>query len=306
MSLPYKDVLPVPDGPIGDPNKTYTICFSQSLTGSTWSAAQKDSVSIEAARHPNIKILATNTDDPLEQVKQLETCMARNPDAVLVWPHSVAPLTPEVEKIADSGVPIVGMERTVATKDYSTWVYLDAEKASVQLADAVGKKLDGKGVVAEMDGAPGTSPQILRRVFFRDALAKNYPDIKVIDTPPSNWDRNQAYKVALDFLQSHDNIDAWYVQYSADALGVRQAMEELGRTDIPIFTVADGRVAVQNIIDGKLFAVSPWTPVHGDVALRAAIYHLENKDVPKDILLTQPDIITPENAKEALKQEWPG
>ena len=40
LSLPYSDVLPLDEGPIGDPNKTYTFCFSQALTGSTWAVAQ--------------------------------------------------------------------------------------------------------------------------------------------------------------------------------------------------------------------------------------------------------------------------
>src|SRR4051794_36004433 len=31
MSLPYEHVLPLPDGPVGDPKKTYNICFSQAL-----------------------------------------------------------------------------------------------------------------------------------------------------------------------------------------------------------------------------------------------------------------------------------
>src|SRR5687768_2858894 len=66
IALPYTNVLPLPDGPIGDPNKTYTFCFSQALTGSTWAVGQQESVMIEAARHPNVKLLTYNTNnDPL-------------------------------------------------------------------------------------------------------------------------------------------------------------------------------------------------------------------------------------------------
>ena len=92
VTLPYTDVLPLPDGPIGDPQKNYTFCFSQALTGSTWAVAQQESVMIEAARHPNVKVLTYNTNnDPLKQVADLDSCLAQKVDAFLIWPHSVEP-----------------------------------------------------------------------------------------------------------------------------------------------------------------------------------------------------------------------
>ena len=264
---------------------------------------------IEAARHPNVKVSYYNTNnDPLKQVADLDTCMALKVDAVLVWPHSVAPLTPEIEKLHQAGFIVVGMERVVATHDYSTWIYLDNARATADLASAVCQKLNGKGVVAETDGAIGSSPQILRRVGFVGALRSKCPDVKVVFTAPTDYSRGQGYKVALDFLQAHRNekIDAWYTEYTEIGVGVNQALKDYSRTDIPQFSIVDGKVAVQGVQSGIFYAIAPWTPLHGDLALRAAIYHILKKDVPKDILLVQPPLITKDNAAEALQQTWPG
>jgi ABC-type sugar transport system substrate-binding protein len=309
MSLPYKHVLPLPDGPIGDANKTYTFCFSQALTGSTWAVAQQESVMLEAKRHPNVKMLYYNTNnDPLKQVADLETCSAQKADAYLIWPHSVEPLTPEVEKLQKNGGLVVGMERTVATREYDTWIYLDNTKATGDLAEAIGKKLGGKGVVVETEGAIGSSPQILRKTGFAEALAAKYPDIEVKFTAPTDYSRGQGYKVALDFLQANKDqpIDAWYTHYTEIGFGVAQALKDNKRTDIPQFSIVDGKKAVASVQDGTFFAIAPWTPVHGDVAFRAAVYHLTGQEVPKNISLVQPALITAENAADVLQQTWPG
>ena len=310
MSLPWSYVLPLPDGPIGDATKTYTFAFSQALT-CTWCTAQLDSVLIEAARHPNVKILAYNTNnDPLKQVADLETAVAQKVDGILVWPHSVAPLTPEIEKIYNEGIPIIGMERTVATSKYSSWIYLDNAKATADVAAAVCKALDGKGTVAETDGAPGSSPQILRRQGFVGALKYMCPDVKVVFTSPTDYSRAQGYKVATDFLQSPEgkDIQAWYDQYSEIGFGINKALKDNNLTDLPHFTIVDGKVATQAVIDGAFTGVAPWSPVHGDLALRAMIYLVTGRasEVPHAFLLTQPPLITKGNAPEVLKSEWPG
>lgn len=309
LYMPYTDVLPLPDGPVGDPSKTYNICFSQALTGSTWAVAQQESAMVEAARHPNVKVKSYNTNnDPLKQVADVDSCLAQNVDAVVIWPHSVEPLTPEIEKVKAAGKVVVGMERTVATRDYSSWVYLDNAQATRDLAIAVGEKLGGKGLVVETDGAIGSSPQILRRAGFVDALAELYPDIKVEFTAPTDYSRGSGYKVALDYLQANPDkkIDAWYDQYTEFGFGIDQALKDYKRTDIPHYSIVDGKAAVQGVQDGIFEAVAPWNPLHGDVALRAALYHLTGKDVPQNILLQQPPLITKDNAAEQLQQTWPG
>ena len=108
--LPWSDAYPVPEGPIGDPNKEYNVCYSQALIRHPWSVGQRSAMMIEAARHPNLTVKYYNTDnDPLQQIQQLETCANQDPDAILVWPHSTAPLTPVVKKLHEDGHIVVGM-----------------------------------------------------------------------------------------------------------------------------------------------------------------------------------------------------
>lgn len=307
LQLPYADALPVPAGPIGDPSKTYTFCFSQALPNHPWTTAEKESLMIEAARHPNVKILSYNTDDANQQVEDLRSCASRGVDGVLVWPQSVGPLTPAIEDLcAKDGLLVIGMERTVDTDCYDSWVFLDYKQAATQMAESIAKEIGGKGTVVETQGTMGSSPQILRHEGFVATMKETYPDIKIVETSPTDFDQAKAYEAALNFLQSAEgkNVDAWYTQYGDIALGVYAAMKQTGRTDIPLFTIGDDKVVTAQIKAGNIVAAVPATPLHADLALRVAIRAINGEDYPKNILLQQPPIIDKSNVADYEKTNW--
>lgn len=306
MKLPYFNAYPLPDGPVGDPAKTYTICFSQALIRHPWPVAQRGAMKIEEARHPNVKVLYYNTDnDPLRQIQDLETCAAQKPDAIVVWPHSIKPLTPAIEKLKSEGFIVVGVERTIASTSYDSWIYLDDLAESRALAESTCKLLGNKGKVAEQSGAVGSSPAIIRHYGYEKALKELCPDVALIASPPTDFSQAQGYSQALQFLQSPDadGIGAFYVHSGTTALGVAQAMKQTGK-QVPIFTIDGSKAEVQAVKNGLLYAVAPHSPVHGDIALRVALYHVLGMDAPKDIVLSVPPLITAENAEEQLKDAW--
>jgi ABC-type sugar transport system substrate-binding protein len=272
----YSQVLAVPDGPVADPSKTYTFCFSQGLANNPWSTAQKESLMIEAARHSNVEIKYTETNDPSEQVSQLESCVSQKVDGILVFPQSVGPLTPAIQSICDAGIFVIGMERTVDTTCPNSWIYLDYKQGAIDIANSIGKSLGGKGVVVETQGTMGSSPQILRHEGYVATMATEYPGITMYEATAADFDRTKAYESALSFLQSPQGkqIDAWYTQYSEMALGVYAALKQTGRTDIPIYTWGDDRSTTGSIKRGEVLAAVPATPLHADLALRVAILAL--------------------------------
>jgi ribose transport system substrate-binding protein len=306
IALPYADAFPVPEGTIGDASKQYTVCFSQALIRHPFPVSQRASMMIEEAKHPNLKVLYYNTDnDPLKQIQDLQTCVAQKPDAILVWPHSVAPLTPAIKKVHDAGNIVIGMERSVATDDYTSWIYLDDSAETSMLAEAIAAQLGGKGKIAETSGAIGSSPQIIRNYGFTKALKKIAPEIEIVTTTPTDYSEAQGFSVALQFLGSPAaaDIKAWFVHSGAIALGMEKAMKQLGH-DIPIYTIDGSKREVQAVIDGRITAIAPHNPLHGDVALRMAIWAIEGKEIPKDVKLAPAPLITKDNAAAALDAAW--
>lgn len=305
VHLSWGAAYPVPAGPIGNPKKTYTFCFSQGLLNNPWSTAQKESVEVEAARHPNLKILYFNTNDASQQVADLSTCYNKHVDAFLIWPNTVAPLTPEVEKLYAEHQIVIGMERTVATHNFTSWIYLDYPKSVTALAEYLAKSINYQGVVAESQGTPGSSPQILRHKYFIDVMNK-YPKIKVVETTPTNFDEPGGYNAAITFLHSpaSKNVVAWYTHYEPESWGVLSALKQVGRS-IPQYTIGGTKQSICLVEQGKITYLTPGSaqPLHGDLSVRLAIMKLEGKPIPKYLLLLAPPPITAANAKTAYNAE---
>lgn len=308
VSLNWGKAYPVPAGPIGDPKKTYTFCFSQGLLNNPWVTAQRESVMIEAARHPNLKVLYFNTNDANQQVQDLQTCHNKHVDAILVWPQTVGALTPEVNRLCKSDV-VIGMERTVATRCYTSWLFLDYPGTVTAVGEAVAKATGGKGVVVESQGSPGSSPAILRHKYFADVM-KKYPGIKLVQTNPTDFGLTTGYNAAITFLNSAQGkgpIAAWYSHYEQEALGIAAALKQKGRTDVKQFTIGGTRQVICEVEKGKIAYLHPGsaTPLHGDLAVRLAIMKVEGKKIPGNVSLSSPPPITPANAKAAyLTEGW--
>lgn len=308
VSLNWGKAYPVAAGPIGDPNKTYTFCFSQGLLNNPWVTAQRESVMIEAARHSNLKVLYFNTNDANQQVQDLQTCHNKHVDAILVWPQTVGALTPEVNRLCKSDV-VIGMERTVATRCYTSWLFLDYPGTVTAVGEAVAKATGGKGVVVESQGSPGSSPAILRHKYFADVM-KKYPGIKLVQTNPTDFGLTTGYNAAITFLNSAQGkgpIAAWYSHYEQEALGIAAALKQKGRTDVKQYTIGGTRQVICEVEKGKVAYLHPGsaTPLHGDLAVRLAIMKIEDKQIPGNVSLSSPPPITPANAKAAyLTEGW--
>ncbi len=305
VRLMWGNDFPVPDGPIGSADKKYTICFSQGLVNNPWSTAQKESVMLEAARHPNLEVLYYNTNDPSQQIADLQTCANQHVNAILVWPQTVA-LAPEINRLCKAGAVVIGMERTVPSHCFTSWLYLDYPGTVTNVAEAIAKGIGEKGTVVESRGTPGSSPEILRHYYFVKALNK-YPDIHVVETNPTDFGPTTGYNSAIAFLHSPEakNIAAWYAHYEQEALGIESALKQVGHTEVPIYTIGGTKQAICFVEQGNFKYLAPGsaTPLHGDLALRLAIMSIEGKTIPKFVLLDSPTPITAENAKEQFDIE---
>lgn len=303
--LPFWNALPVPAGPVGDASKTYTVCVSHSLFH-PFPLSQKSSAALEAKRHPNVKLLYYNTNnDPLQQVRDLNQCLNRKVDGVLVYPHSVGPLTPEIEKLAKAGIPVVGMERTVATNKFLSWVYLDTQQELKLLTKGICAAVHNQGKVVEMPGTLGSSPQITRHGYFVQWMSRYCPKVQLSSTPATDFGAGTGYSVGLSFLRSpaSSGVGAIFVDSNGAGEGLVKAEEQVGKK-IPIFGIDADCKEIGLIQQGKIAGAVDHNPLHGDVALRLLLMHLNGKTPPHYVLEEPTFLITKANAANALPTCW--
>ena len=286
-------VLPLEDGPIGEPARTYRFAFLQANGDTEWDAAQFRSLLSEAARHPNVTVLhRCAQNDAGRQIQHVEEAVAEGVDAMILAPVSLGFLTPAVERAQHAGIPVVGMEGNIASRAYDCWIWPDLPNVVGRLGELLVSRLGGKGVVVEVPGPADSSISLL----LHDELArvlKQHSEIRLVATRPTNGSEADSHAAVREFLAAGGRAGVWYVHHGRGARGVRRALDGRSGSDAAIFATDDGVPIVTNAEEGKLAAVAPRASLHADLAFRAAAYRVLSQPMPKDIVLPAPPVITP-------------
>ncbi len=103
--------------------KKIRIGFSQVWGHDLWRKVMLDEMKRELSFHDNVELIYTNTDgDSRKQIEQIEYLVSQKIDLLIVCPYESKPLTPIIEKVYDSVAPVIIMDRTIQSQNYSAFV----------------------------------------------------------------------------------------------------------------------------------------------------------------------------------------
>ena len=204
----------------------------------------------DQAKSSGVRHVMTTAADPNKQTNDIEDLIAKKVAAVVMLPIETDAMTRAATKLKAANIPLVIVDREVKTDDYAALIKGDNVGIGTNAAAYIGKALGGKGNVVEIIGVPA-SVTTQRSQGFRDAIAKDYPGLKVIASQAGDFQREKSLNVMQNLLQQHPKIDAVYTHDDEMALGVLQAIREAKRTDIQVVTGAGGSKAVYKLIADK-------------------------------------------------------
>lgn len=96
-------------------------------------------------------------------------------------------------------------------------------------ADQLGTALGGKGNVILFPGVKDSTTSATRVAGFRARLAEKFPNIKILEERPSNWDPNLANTNAKDLIVKYgDKINGVWAADDAMQTGAMKAFEDAG------------------------------------------------------------------------------
>ena len=220
----------------------YTIGISLPAADHGWMGALITNAEEEAKKHNNIEYILYTANDPNKQTSDIEDLITKGVDAIVMLPIESAALTPAADKISESGIPLVVVDREVNTENYRT--YVGGDNYGIGFGDAkylveelIEKNGEPKGKVVEITGVP-SSVTDLRSQGFRDYI-ENYPDIEIIASQPGDFTREAALEATENILQANPEIDAVYSQDDDMTIGIVQAIRDAQRQD-EMFIVSSG------------------------------------------------------------------
>ena len=144
-------------------------------------------------KDPNVRIIISTAKDAAEQVDKIENLLVQKVDALVVLPQEPGPLTSICTKAAKQGKYLVVVDRGLTKDVQNVTVAGDNAGFGKAAADALVKRLNGKGDILVMEGIP--CPVNSDRVnAFKAEIAK-HPGMKILESQSAYWDTEKGLKL---------------------------------------------------------------------------------------------------------------
>lgn len=189
-----------------------------------------------------IEVIAT-TDagfDSAKQVSDVETVLARQPDAIISLPLDPVSSAQAFRPAVEQGTALVFLSNLpdgyVHGEDYVSLVTDDLFDMGRLAADAMADALDGEGEVAWIfhDAAYYVTNQ--RDDAFKTTIERDHPGIEIV-AEQGIADPARAEEIANALLTQNPDLDGIYVTWAEPAEGVVSALRAAGRDDVAVVTL---------------------------------------------------------------------
>jgi ribose transport system substrate-binding protein len=289
---------------VGRSEKPLRAAFSNAGLQATWCAQGKRAAEYWGKLF-NVEV--TWFDGQLDAVKQraaIDNMASQKWDFVAIQAFGIGTLTAPVQKMIDSGIPVIDMDTLIAPLEQikvHSFLAPDNEFMGASVTQALLNAIGGKGKVIMTQGALGhTGAQGRARGF--ESVVKQFPNVEVLDTTPADWDVTKAVRIWETHLTKYPQIDAAFFHNDDMALAAYNVMKARNRTNILIGGVDAMPPAIQAVSEGRMFATvrNPSCRIHGGAIIAgvAAVTGGEKSGdggIPKQVVTDGP-VVTKANA----------
>lgn len=270
-----------------------TICF---VTFSLQIAYFQSSVAggQKAAEELGVELVVLDPQaDAGRQVTQVEDCISRNSDAIVVDPIESSSLIGVLEEAGARGIPVATLDTKVDSPHVVTLIGVPQYEASYTFGQFVAGwiigNLGGDAKIGVM--LASTEVQLARRDGFVAALSA-VPGAEVVATGDGRNILERSTAEAEDMLTAHPEINVIYATGDPALQGGLAAASAQGR-DIAFFGWDDiPEPFIAPLEEGRIVGFLKQKPeVGGEMAVRLLVDHLDGKEITSRFSYS-PDVVT--------------
>ena len=288
-------------------SKPLKIGFAQTGAESDWRTANSESMKAEAAKRGIDLKFSDGQGKQENQIRAVRSFITQGVDAIVIAPIVETGWDPVLREARRAKIPVILTDRSIQTSDeslFACFIGSDFYTEGRMAADWLARKVNGKGMIVELQGTPGSAPANERRKAFADAL-KPYPELRIIDSQSGNFELSGGKQVMEAFLKKHGrNFSIVYAHNDSMALGAAQAMEEAGLKpgkDVIIVSIDAMRAAVQAVANGRINCTVECNPLFGPKVYDTVVKILAGETVPKKSY-NKDELIDETNAAKLLPE----
>ena len=270
-----------------DGEKPYVALISKGFQHQFWQAVKAGAE--QAAEEFDVEITFEGPDteaDVDQQIQMLQTALDKSPAAIGFAALDSQAAGPLLQQAKDQSIPVIAFDSGVDSDIPLTTAATDnlaaAAEAAEHMAEAVGH--EGKVALVVHDQTSVTGQQ--RRDGFVDYMEENEPNIEIVDIQYGGGDQAKSADLAKAIIAANPDLKGIYGSNEGSAIGVVQAVKELGidPTQLVVVGFDSGKAQMDAIRDGLMLGAITQNPVGiGYETVKAAVEAIDGAELPKTI-----------------------
>jgi ribose transport system substrate-binding protein len=245
-------------------------------------------------------------DDREQQVRVVETFVARRVSGIVLAPLDNRALVGPVETAARGRIPVVIIDSGLDSKAQASFVATDNREGGRIAARALGKALNGQGRVMMLRYAVGSNSTEEREAGFMEVMQKDFPGIRLISTDQhAGATRDSAKRAAENLLNRFGRqLDGVFASNESSASGMLLALRDAGLAGKVKFIAFDaGETLNAGLRAGDVHGLVVQDPLNmGYLGVRTMVKVLRGEKV-EPVIDTGVGLVTKENMNDPRSVE---
>ena len=217
------------------------------------------------------------------QVKSLEELIAQHVDGIALSAVDDAGLVPVIADATKAGIKVITFDAPAPSSAALTYIGTDNQTAGFEAGKKMAELMKGKGKIVILQGGLTATNLNLRTQGFKDALAKQAPDVKVLEVIDTAGDFSVANSKTEALLQAYPDVTALFSVSAEGAPAAAAVLKQQGKAGkILLAGFDDLKDTLAGIKDGSVaFCIVQKTFKMGWLSIEALRDAMAGKTLPK-------------------------
>lgn len=280
-----------------------TVCYVTAADSHAYATPANKALEARA-KELGIEVLGLSQNfDVQTGTEQLNTCIARKADGIILWPLDPQAYIPALARAQQANIPAILINSPMSDQAkpfIKSFTGPDVYEEGKMAADSLNTALKGEGSVIVIAGQAGNGTTIGRVGGFVDHLKELGSKIEILDTVNADFDQQKALVASRDLITRFgDKISGVYANDDTMARGFIDAWKEAnpGKPTPPIVGINGQKDAFESIKSGEMYSTIVQSPDEdGKLAINTMAEILDGKEV-KDRIPIPLTVVTKDNVE---------
>jgi ribose transport system substrate-binding protein len=274
-------------GASGDKKELYIALVSKGFQHQFWQAVKSGAEKRAAELGVKVTFEGPAAETEVDaQLQMLQAAIDKKPDAIGYAALDPKACIPLMDAAKAAKIPVVEFDAG-CDSDYPLSIAKTDSKAAGSLAaDNMARLIGDKGEVAIVGHSQINSTGVERRDGFVDQIKAKYPNIKIVDIQYGDGDHLKSADIAKAMIAAHPNLKGLYGTNEGSAIGIVNAVGELGlaKGKITVIGFDSGQAQLDAIQSGVMAGAITQNPIGiGEQTVQAAYDAIKGKTPAKII-----------------------